>query len=57
LSPLRVGWTLDDLAHEGRRIVTSNNGVNIIRASDATESVAWRVALEQAEPVGMVADG
>lgn len=48
-----AGWTVGDVCHGSRWIVTGNNGENIIRASADSQADAWRIAFEQAEAVGM----
>ena len=52
----RAGWSIGEVRHGNRWLVTGSNGENLIHASGTTAEEAWQVASQQAAAVGMLAE-
>jgi hypothetical protein len=51
----RAGWTVGEVRCGCTWLVSGHNGENLIRATGATQALAWQQACDQAELVGMLA--
>jgi hypothetical protein len=51
----RAGWSCGDGCASGDWLVTGANGETVIGAGAPKQTEAWRVAVEQAAAVGMLA--
>jgi hypothetical protein len=50
-----AGWSIGEIAGVTFRVVTGNNGENVIFAEGQSQTEAWYRATLQAEAVGMLA--
>jgi hypothetical protein len=49
-----AGWTIGEVKHGAAWVVSGRNGENVINATGATQTEAWRRAAEQGAAVGML---